>query len=1134
MKYKLYWLVLFVNALIGCGAPSEDDFTEPAPVEELGEALSLPLTGVWNKDTGLADSSFVTIEFMGTLVDRTVFPSAPVGAKHFFARVESQNGQPREDISGYYVENSSTVTLGNLGSVTSNAARYICAGPCGTGASYSVAQSGTADGATLLLVRPGYTTNLRKSSSFTVGAGASAAIVMPDNPTRIEEQAAYELQRHIALVQNIPVELYAESKVPAGLGATSIPFYVGNTAFARNVGLRAADLPDEGYLIQTVGNAVVMLGKESGAAVGPSSVTWLPNADALSLMPTSKELRYEVPKNENLFTASGVGAGGTIELWMKDTSTCATNPPCGASDILSLTRVTGGPAGVDMVAYNLQGNSTSFGFTLFDGIDGSVRVPDVAGAYIPRDGAIHHITASFAPCGSQVCISGWVDDRVVWTDVAIAGTRAASLNLGKPYAQTLRLNSPGAPGISASLYGLRVAAKPTTRAEHQARNVASLQTTNATDRLVLDFKERAGFPKNKPVLRRVGPRPLGETELWGQRGTLHAAYEVLDRFFKVRWYMPGSLGLAYTTKPNVTIGAQKTLVTHNLRYRHTGIPRWLTPFFHVNLDSMGESFTLEDRVQWAARMRLGGEDTAYNHALYNFRDNNIAAHPNWFSTVAPNHPCLGRADLSAQITDFARQYAASVSDEAYLASAAGAQMPTVKNGAFSLSPLDANVLPRGSDGVFDPNDCNYQSALGRGLVNPNYPPEQFFSGEASEYVFDFYNRVATQMSSVIPPPGRSPFVTGLAYADYSFPPNQPIHPKLTPMVTFDIMDWGTTNPSAVGRQQLNAWKTKMGSRAYLGWTYLIDATYGMFAPPSFGYRGIANAATEAMGLGLGGLTFEHSHSWDTGTPLDMYNNPALREIIEDFRAFVTPSGYHRLWDEWPTSMSVMFEAGPGHSSVFNCKLASRGEDPRESYEPLYSPYCAKYNNNAPGVPDPFARMDPLLRAATMSRGMPDGLLDTYLMLRTMGQSSQTTSDAINEHFDLAYGTAGAPLRALHEAMAAIPRAYEITSCTRPLSDYQINECKWALRVPRSMMFQLRDNIDQARARLTDGTLTEVQAKRVRAFTRNTWCTMARAYYAYYAEGAGDRASDPMRLRDVCQEDPTLNTFMSLGTRFVIE
>lgn len=1140
MRYSLGWLLLVAST--GCGAPDEqtnggsavDSEIDAAQFASLDQALTAEAKGVWSKTSGTADGAFLTLHLIDRAVNSAAFPGVPVGAKHFYARVEAAGGPP-ETIAGYYLESATQLTLGRLGSVSANAARYVCAtASCDAPAIYDVTQCGSGEAASLTLQRStmgGSTTLLHKQSSLNVSGQTPAAVVIPNAPSRIEELSAYELKRHIQLVLGGNVQVYSEATLPAAVVDSATLLYVGKTQLAQAVGLRDVDLPDEGYLIEPVGRTLVLLGKETGAAVAPGSVTWASNESAMRLTATSPAFYYEVQKDDNLFSTQGATPGGTLEMWLRDDSTCATSGPCGASVMLRLTQGKMRPS-FSLVGYNLAGNATTLVPFIGDGNGGNLEVPYFN---IPRDGNVHHVTLSFAPCGQVLCVSTWVDGATIRQNVAMPGTQLSSLDLSKPWTQRLQVNELGAPGLSASMFGLRFANRPTTFAEHQSRPTpAALTQLGPQDKLVLDFAERSGLPTDK-----AGGRPLMPLlpSRWGQRGTLHAAYEVLDRFFGVRWYMPGDLGLAYSHQCSVNIPTQRLALQLPLRHRDTRNPIYLTPLLHLTPDSPGEAFEDEQVDLWALRMRLGGEPLEKNHAFYNFRTLQRPAHPSWFSSYMTGQPCFDDAGFNDKVATYAQAYAASVSDAAYLPTEAGLNMPRVKNGAFSVTPLDADVFPRFPDGSFAAADCNYVSAQARGLVNANYPPTQFFSGEASEYVFDFYNRMAAELDEVTPPAGRSPYVAGLAYLDYSFPPTQAIHAKVHPTVNFELQEWGSANPQSVGPSQLAAWQTKMGARGYMGWTYLIDSVIGRYSMPYFGYASFAASTKQMLSLGVNALYFEHSYSYDARSPKQIANDAVLQGIVEDFRNFVTPSGYHQLWDQWPLSMGLMYNAGPGHAVVFNCKNKP-GENPAESYEPSYSPYCQKYNNALPQNQDVFARMQPLMDASTASRGLPDAQLENYLLMRLMATPSLDTAAALTEFFDLYYGAAAGPMRAFHEAMTSIPKAYQITQCdqTPALNGYLDNQCRWPQRVSRAMMYQLSALIDAAEAVTLNGSLTEQQSKRVRAFSRNVWCTMSRAYYMYYPEGPGERAADPLRMRHFCQEDPTLHTYTEsyLTRRYVLD
>lgn len=1119
--------------VLGCAGADQgsEAATEPLEVGSVGEALTFSTLGAWSGVGGV--NGFSQIEFTDTLVDRAVFPLAPANSKHFVARANE------EDVFGYYIEGASQITLGRIGAVTSNAAQYVCSTPgCTAPAVYDAVRDSCTNTLTLHNVNTGDHSLLERRGQLRVDSSRRAAIVVPANPSRVEEFSAYELQRHLQLVHGTSdVPVFTEASLLNSVRLNRTLFYVGKTQFAHFAGLRESQLPDEGYLIHTVGDAVVLLGKESGPAVAPGSVTWAstPNTKALQFRDSSTELRYDIPAGESLFGhAPASNPGGTIELFLRDESTCTQPAACGASHLFLLSHGQTA-ARLGMVAYNLAGGATALGVSMTKA-DGSVAtVPDMPQAYIPRDANVHHVTVSFQPCAApagEICVSGWIDNRTVWTNVPVPGTDASSLNLSKTWEQRLTVNRPGPPSWNGSIHGLRFAKRPSTLTEHQTRTLASLQTREATDSFVVDFEELSGFPKEKVAPGR-GVSGLLPSR-WGQRGTLHAVYELLEQKFGVRWYMPSNLGLAYTPKTSTLIDPQKQTNTLPLRYRFTNDPLYLTPLHHVTADGLGEAFDADARNLWALRMRMGGEETAYNHAFYGFAGNQIGAHPDWFSPHG-DQPCLGNQQLSNLVSAYAQTYAQSTSDAAYLASGSNAarDMRHVKNGAFSLSPLDVKVLPRNQDGSFVQTDCNVQDAQARGLLTSGYPGSQFFTGSASNYVFDFYNRMASGLDGITQAPGRNAHITGLAYMDYAFPPSIPIHPNVKPVVTFDVRDWGSVNPQATGQAQLTAWSSKMGAAGYYGWTYLIDSIYGLYTPPAFDHGAIAAATDEAMDLGIRGLTFEHSYTWDARSPVRDLTDPVLAPIIEDFRNFRTTSGYAMLWDEWPLSLSKLYGYGPGHPAIFNCKWRP-GENPAESYEPSYSPYCARFNQAVPGNADIFARMEPLLRASTEARGMAAAQLNTYLLLRRMSDANFDANAAIDEYFDLYYGGASAHLRSFHNLISAIPAAHEVTACDNQPNSYEKHKCVYRERMPYALLTQLDAHVSAARTLANNGALSEVHRKRVKAFDRNVWCQIARAYYVYYPEGVAARGSDPLKQSLACVEDPTLETYTTTEMRFVVE
>jgi len=1066
-KVRLVGLMgCFVLLGLGCSSGSAPPETNAIAQSE---ALSggVPLVGYWERLSG----SFQFIEF----TKRPVTSPDP-NSYLFVARVEV-NGVP-VDLPGYYVEQSSTrVKLGQLGPVSAPLVRYF-----GIYATTLVAtaldfrQQGVANPITGLL----------RSSSVKVGASAlPTKIFLPAQTNAVDEFAAYELRKHLELVLGTQVKIQRESPLIQP-GPDYEGIFLGNTEFARALKIFPGQFADEEYTVQSAGRSIVLAGKASLPAAAAANVHWgAPGQFAVQFDATKNEFAVEVAKNENLFSQD---LGGTLELFLRDEAKCgpADRSQCTYGDgFLSLSPALALPPtfGVTLQHFD-DGLHLTFGLRNDDRRDQNATYSySPSPIVIPRDNQIHHVTIAFAPCTtaptSAVCVTSWRDRdgagtaTPVWNNVALANSKRTNLDLSTSWEQRLRLNAhTGETGsmFLGSLYGLRFASRAATSDEHKLRSTASmLQTPLPNDTMVYPFSDGGGLPSDwaKPARRVVPPTP----SMWGQRGTLNAAYEFLERAFGVRWYMPGSLGTTFTPQTSVSLVPMTLSLSNSMRHRYTAAPNWLTPPHGVAFGTLGEAFSQQDRDVWSLRMRIGGDDIPVGHG-YNYFTGVL-------SSKGVQQPCYDDPSVIASTKASATKFY-SVDQATYLASPEGINMPLARNGTFVMGAKDNRLF-------WGTGDCNYDSALARNRIDTTFPESQYFNGRASNYVWDLYNQVAAAAKAAATQAGRTSLVAGLAYLDYTYPPSQPIADNLLPVVTFAIRAWNSPN----GRDIATAWKQKQPTVKWLGWTYVNDAGYGVYPTPPFDAAQLSVTTKDAIANGMWGLKFEENSSYDQVNAVGDLSTYATD--IELYQA------KPELWNNWPHSLSQLWQSISG---TMHCDPAN----PTQGLTPDWTPYCVRYNTD-PGAT--WARLAPLLVSAYVARGASYNMLENYVLLRTMADPTKSASTLLSEHFGPFYGQAGPALQSFYNAVAARPTQASFTECNSesPGSLAYFN-CVWPKRFPKTFITQLAGYVNTARAKISNGQLTELETKRVNAFLRTQWCIFVRGRYTHYDDAAARQSSDP--------------------------
>jgi hypothetical protein len=241
---------------------------------------------------------------------------------------------------------------------------------------------------------------------------------------------------------------------------------------------------------------------------------------------------------------------------------------------------------------------------------------------------------------------------------------------------------------------------------------------------------------------------LIDVSIYDERGSLNAVYEYL-RGLGVRWYMPGELGEIVPSMKTIKLKSVDKTVRPDFGYR--------------NLGDYSPTFDCGTRDEVLYKLRLGlepGTGIPGPHGLNNIdgRDEVKKAHPEFYS----NHRSPASNDL---------YFASCLSSPELFAT-------TVKyaRAVFDIYPGQEYISIWPNDGFYGGNMCRCD------LCKDRRTPNRGASGDLSDYVWDFVNRVAQELYKTHP---ERKIICG-AYGAYTLPPEKIA--KFSPNVMVGIVE----------------------------------------------------------------------------------------------------------------------------------------------------------------------------------------------------------------------------------------------------------------------------------------------------------------------------------------------------------
>jgi len=284
-------------------------------------------------------------------------------------------------------------------------------------------------------------------------------------------------------------------------------------------------------------------------------------------------------------------------------------------------------------------------------------------------------------------------------------------------------------------------------------------------------------------------------------GTLNAAYDFLEKFCGVRWYMVTDLGRVVPKNKNLILEPIERRFESWTSYRILGRGSWGTPGDLGKVDLYGKRrykkwAPARDMILHALRSRRGGEPFGVNHSVYGYDKRFGKKHPDWFVDSNPGRDVQLRFDnpeVIAQVISDAKNYFALPFSKRRFGAPQIHASRVAGGDFFPVMPLDNRSYGD------KPNPPLQLERQGRG----------FGSGVYSNYVFTWVNNVANGIIKDYP----DAWISTCAYAGMFEPPDFNMAPNVA--VVAAMADGWT--PGGYGLEILKAWRKRV-SRLYT-WEY---------------------------------------------------------------------------------------------------------------------------------------------------------------------------------------------------------------------------------------------------------------------------------------------------------------------------
>jgi hypothetical protein len=613
---------------------------------------------------------------------------------------------------------------------------------------------------------------------------ATATIITGATQSKTTAFAVGELNDHIEKMTGTRLSLATDAEAVAGPRVL-----IGESAATRALGLRSTDFQDQEYLVRATPDTLVLMGKDDAdppAEVAAAQNVWVEGKWGQALAFNGRD---------TVFTVASHGfddSEGTLECWL-----LVEDQPAGSGAILRLTRNN------DHVILLREDKRVRYR-SIAAGKESFVVSADLAPGW-------HHVMATHSASAKRIelLVDGQSQGTAPYDKTAVAD---ATLYLG---GFVVGFQDAVWTPLRGTVDEIRVSRTVRPPGVPGGPFPADADTT-----LLLHCDEGSGAPAG--TIRNTDPVQVASLPgPFGNLGTLHAVYDVLERDCGVRWYAPGDLGIVFDRRADLVVAPGERRRAPAMSYREISGAWHAEPAIRST-----PTYTRYEKTLWSLRLRAGGEYVMQGtHSFYGFRDR--------FSQRYGRNP----AGLEADRPEF---FAQGLTEEqmsappvpggqpnlCYSSAALVEQVVKDARDYFDGKGLKPGYVARGKYFALGAMDMApyCQCADCRAAVRE--PRDAVDRGYRSDYWFGFVNRIARELRKTHP----EAIVATLAYHDYAEPPSFPLEPNVA--VTFcalgPSMWW---DPARRGRDRRafdQGWGANGRDHAFplYGWLYYLGGMMG--------------------------------------------------------------------------------------------------------------------------------------------------------------------------------------------------------------------------------------------------------------------------------------------------------------------
>lgn len=657
----------------------------------------------------------------------------------------------------------------------------------------------------------------------------AATIVIAKDATVAATFAASELRDHVHKITGATLPIVADDAP-----VTGPQILVGESKATIALGLRNDTFQPREYLIRFLPDTLVLMGKDRTIAESRKD----PRPPTHATGKFGGGLRFD--GTNNLFAAdTGFDdAAGTMETWVW----LPKEPSDRHGDIFRMDGHSPSP----WWSYHIVGCDPKSGRMFYMVYSSKGPVGKTLRSGELSEGW-HHVAVTHSAADNRIEL--FIDGKSVGADVyPLTSCRVAPFNIGGN--PPIRPDGPVGGAFGGVLDEIRVSKtirKPT------PESIAAPYKVDADTTFLMHADETAGDFYDADGKQVTFTLP----SLAGERGTLNAVYDFLEKFCDVHWYAPGEIGVVCPQTSN--------LVAQGMDVRRApAMQSWRLAGNVLSMPTCRDPVPANDADIWRLRMRLNHPAQPFSHSFDAYYDRFFKDHPDWFAQGypgQPSQPCFTHPEFIQQVVQDARDY------------------------------FDGKGNKPGGKGVGDffgvcPNDtCEWckcprcQAELNKAEANN----QQFSNGKASDYIFNFTAKVARGVRKTHP----DKWIAQFAYSDYAYYPttNVVLEPNMAVELCLHMRNWWCPTMAQNDLKVLNGWsQQEKGKRPLLVWLYYEFPAHngGAFnAFPGFFAHTIPGQMKRYFEAGVSGMYIEHSSQGNGNYLMDQLELYVTYKLADD-------------------------------------------------------------------------------------------------------------------------------------------------------------------------------------------------------------------------------------------------------------